>query len=76
LQADSRWFSPQRVADAQWRVMATGDWNADGHPDLVWQHRGTGELAIWYLQGAVLLDSLYLQPMSVTDLTWRIVGSG
>jgi FG-GAP-like repeat/Beta-propeller repeat/Putative binding domain, N-terminal len=29
-----------------------GDFNADGHPDLMWQLNSTGQVAIWYLDGA------------------------
>ena len=27
-----------------WKVRGTGDFNAYGKPDILWQHRDTGEL--------------------------------
>jgi hypothetical protein len=35
-----------------WRIGGTGDFNADGVPDVVWQDPATGATQIWYLGGA------------------------
>ena len=37
-----------------WHVKATGDFNGDGNPDLLWQN-DTGEAFIWELNGTTLI---------------------
>jgi hypothetical protein len=35
-----------------WRVVATKDFNGDGHPDLLWQNDQTRQVVVWYMGGA------------------------
>jgi probable HAF family extracellular repeat protein len=37
--------------DSSWSVAGVGDFNGDGHPDLVWRHAGDGLTEIQYLNG-------------------------
>ena len=57
----------------EWRVVGTGDLNADGTQDVVAQHRTTKQLIVWHLQGTKLLDGAYLSPDRVPD-GWDVVG--
>jgi hypothetical protein len=41
--------------------------------DLLWHHRTTGELYVWYLDGLVEAGGSYLTPSTYTDSTWQIV---
>ena len=34
-----------------WRLMATGDFNGDGTPDLVWQNDAR-QAVVWYMIGS------------------------
>jgi hypothetical protein len=34
---------------SNWALVATGDFNGDGHPDYVLYNAGTRQTAIWYL---------------------------
>src|SRR5206468_9872127 len=36
-----------------WTVVATGDFNGDGHPDLVWQNDSTRQVTVWYMGGSL-----------------------
>jgi FG-GAP-like repeat len=57
-----------------WRIVAEGDFNKDGHPDLVWQDPATGHAQIWFLggaQGTTLTGAANL----TTSNSWRIVGA-
>ncbi len=64
-------LNPSRISGNDWKIVGVGDFNADGKPDLVWQHRD-GWLSLWYMSGTNRLDAVYLNPMQVADPAWRI----
>ena len=64
-------LSPKSPGDAKWRAAGAGDFNADGRPDLVFQH-DDGTLAVWLLNGATLVQPLLLNP-SKPGAGWRVV---
>src|SRR5206468_11812856 len=35
-----------------WKVVAAGDFNGDGKPDIVWQNSTTWDVTVWYMTGA------------------------
>ncbi len=35
-----------------WHIVGAADFNADGHPDLVWQNTSNGAAQIWYMGGS------------------------
>jgi hypothetical protein len=50
-----------------------GDFNADGHPDLLWQDTATGDVYVWLLNGTSVTGGTHLaQGM---DPAWHIVGT-
>jgi hypothetical protein len=58
-----------------WRLVATGDFNGDGTPDLVWQN-SDGKVLVWYMggsQGSVHQSSTWLAQSS--QVGWTIVGT-
>ncbi len=66
--------TPQSVAnimqpeDSNWKLAGTGDFNRDGHTDLIWQHAITWVKAIWYMQGTLFSSALYI------DADWPAAG--
>ena len=64
---------PNHTLDINWQVRAVGDFNADGHPDLIWQNVATGDLYAWFLVGTNAVSYGPLTPAQVS-LTWRLVG--
>jgi len=60
-----------------WRVVGTADFNADGKPDLIWQHDTTRQVVVWYLggaQGTIFQSWGYLSSTGVPG--WNVVGAG
>ncbi len=67
---------PDRVADTNWRIVATGDFNRDGHRDIIWQHQTDGRISAWLMNGTRLASGVLLTPDRVADTNWKIVGAG
>jgi hypothetical protein len=66
------------VTDLDWRIVGTGDFNRDGHLDILWRYYGTGDYqglnVIWYLEGTRFMsESVFSQ---VQDTQWKIAGTG
>ena len=58
----------------EWEIVGAGDSNRDGAIDLLWQHRTTGTLAVWWMDGTSLLGGL-LFSASRNDARWRVVAA-
>ena len=69
-------LTPNAVADLNWNVVGTGDFNGDGRPDILWQHDTEGWISVWLMNGLTLIDGTLLTPGQVVDASWKIVGSG
>ncbi len=66
---------PEAVSDPLWRVRAVGDFNHDGHPDLVWQYTPTGQVAFWFLNDVNVIG--YAVPaIGAPGPDWQVVGTG
>jgi len=65
---------PAVAAASGWQVVGTGDFNGDGHADVLWRNTSTGDNAIWLMAG-VGISSTALIP-AVPDQSWNIVGMG
>lgn len=50
------------------------DFDADGRSDVFWRNIGTGQTALWQMNGASILAAS--SAPTVGDLNWQIVGSG
>ncbi len=69
----SRALSPA-VADTNWQIVATADFNGDARPDLLWRNDDTGQNVVWYMNGTTFLSQAMLP--AVPDVRWRIVAAG
>ncbi|HEV2471394.1 MAG TPA: VCBS repeat-containing protein, partial [Chthonomonadales bacterium] len=50
-------FSPSNPGSAIWRLAGSGDLNADGNMDLIWQNKQTGDLAYFLMNGPSLIPN-------------------
>ena len=65
-------LTPSQVPPDTWQVVGTGDLDADGHTDILWQHKD-GLLGAWLMNEAVMRTSLLLTPERVAP-AWRMRG--
>ena len=66
--------TPGVVSDTNWKIVGIGDFNSDGHPDILWQHQTTGSLSVWLMNGTSLASLATVTPGVVSDTNWKIVG--
>ncbi|HRY65759.1 MAG TPA: FG-GAP-like repeat-containing protein [Candidatus Aminicenantes bacterium] len=63
------------VSDLSWQVAGTGDFNKDGHVDILWRYNGTGgQVRVWYMNGISIIGGANL--CAVPDLNWQVGGTG
>ena len=71
---------PSAVPDLDWEIRASGDFNNDGKPDLVWQNKATGALSAWFFNDLTRIGTASLTTLmnggTEPDLDWKIVGTG
>jgi subtilisin len=72
----TRLLSVNRMPDGNWHIRGAGDADGDGKGDLIWQNDQTGELALWRLNGSVVLGQSSLSITSVADTNWKVAGPG
>jgi hypothetical protein len=66
--------NPPSLADVNWRMVATGDYNFDGRVDIVWRHSASGQNVMWFMNGISLISGAFTNPSSLPDTNWKIVG--
>jgi hypothetical protein len=60
--------------DPAWSVVATGDYNGDESADIVWWHQGSGQIAVWFMQGQTMIGGTFTAPAALPDVRWAIAG--
>ncbi len=50
------------------------DFNSDGKMDIFWRHKVRGDIALWYMDGVTLSNSIVIY--QGVPLDWEIVGTG
>ncbi len=67
-------LNPSTVANQNWQIVGTGDFNSDGYVDILWRNVLTGEVAAWYMNGIDYQGIGFT--VSETNPNWEIVGVG
>ncbi len=73
--AGVRNVAPARVPDRHWRIVRVADLDEDGHPDILWHNRDTGDLLVWYMNGVTLTSRAPLDPSPFLESDWIVVPS-
>jgi hypothetical protein len=58
-----------------WRIEATGDFDLDGKPDLVWRSSTSGKLVIWRMDDTAKLGEIVPVPDQAADLNWAVAAA-
>ena len=58
-----------------WRLSATGDFDQDGWPDLVWRNVTSQKIVVWTMDGTARQGSLIPTPDQAVDANWEIVAA-
>jgi Ca2+-binding RTX toxin-like protein len=61
-----------QMPTANWQIVGSGDFNGDGHADIVWQNTD-GTPAIWEMNGTTIIGAATLQKPTAG---WHILGIG
>jgi hypothetical protein len=80
MNGSARLGSPVALSGAaplalDWKIAATGDFNADGKPDLVWRNYATQKIMVWTLNGTTKTGQLVPSPDQAADPNWEIVAA-
>jgi hypothetical protein len=68
----------RRLADLNWRIEATGDFNGDAKTDILWRFYGevsSGVNMVWLMDGVQRIGDNVWIPREA-DLNWKVVGTG
>jgi hypothetical protein len=74
--AGGTFTSPAALEDVNWQAVGTGDFNLDGHPDILWRHATAGQNALWFMNGTSLAGGTFTTPSALVDLDWKVAGVG
>jgi len=58
-----------------WTVAATGDFNADGHSDILWRNTD-GTIVNWLGNSSGGFDSNYTNSVASVPTNWQVLGTG
>ncbi|MDQ2731995.1 MAG: FG-GAP-like repeat-containing protein, partial [Armatimonadota bacterium] len=64
---------------AGWSIVGVGDFNGDGHPDLVVENLTSGNAGVWFMNGATIIGSSYVLSGGapfIMPAGWSIVAVG
>jgi hypothetical protein len=67
---------PPALADVNWKVAGTADFNGDAKPDILWRHDVTAQNVVWFMNGSTLVSGTFTSPAVLTDANWKPVGTG
>lgn len=62
------------VADPDWKLIGTLDFNGDASPDLFWQNLSTGQVSLWRMTGTAIAQAEQLVGIDRVQPGWRAAG--
>ena len=53
------------LADLNWKVSGTGDFNGDAKSDIVWRNASNGQVYVWLMNGTTITSSGRCSPSPI-----------
>lgn len=60
---------------ANWKLSASGDFNHDNQPDLLWRNTSSQKLVVWTLSGTTKVGSVTPTPDQAADANWSVAAA-
>ncbi len=60
---------------SNWKLSATGDFNADGRADILWRNVTSQKLVIWTMNGATKIGNIIPSPDQAVDANWEVAAA-
>jgi hypothetical protein len=74
--ASGTFLTPSSLPDVGWQIGGTGDFDRNGHADILWHHQVSGQLVVWYMNGSVLTSGTFTDPPALPDTAWKVAAVG
>lgn len=68
----TQYLGISHMTDKAWKIVGAGDVDGDGYADIVWQHQTGGWLAVWFMRGASVVSTRYLDIPQISSNNWQI----
>ena len=65
------WLTPRAVEDPAWEMAGTGDFNQDGHLDILWHHKTARSLVVWFMDRTVATSTGKVNT-TMPDTDWSV----
>ena len=63
------------VLAQNWKLSATGDFDADGRADILWRNTGSQKLVIWTMNGVQKVGNVIPDPAQAVDANWEVAAA-
>ncbi len=58
-----------------WKISATGDFNADGKADILWRNTTSQKLVVWTMSGQAKIGNIIPSPAQAVDANWEVAAA-
>jgi hypothetical protein len=69
-------FVNPSLPDTNWTVAGVADFNRDGQQDILWHHGVSGQVVLWYMNGATLASGTFTNPPALAHVRWQNAAVG